>query len=299
MTDWAKRAAIDPLLSDALRGAGMILDLSPREAAEAVGCALRAYENDRAALTVLCDIDLEWGVLDETHLRRMRELMEDNTNEKKLYQRVNSEQPRAVDPEVARLRRQLEEAQEALSDTQEALQHDRERYKLEAALRHEMNASAPMFTSGSLAGAFPGFHQPEPEEPEETTILGNVLREIGKHAAHGAKAELSSQAQKAIVSGVRQLAPQLPKSPVYDAVIAILAPVLLLAAGRVAQEYMDFDEDAFTGKLLAGVTEGAGLALEGTSKETVRSVITGAVPALMQLAAVTRPELAAGGYDDE
>lgn len=46
MTDWAKRAAIDPMLSDALRGAGMILDLSPPEAAEAVGCAIRDYEID-------------------------------------------------------------------------------------------------------------------------------------------------------------------------------------------------------------------------------------------------------------
>lgn len=287
----------------------MILDLSPPEAAEAVGCALRAYESDQAALTVLYDISPVWGVLDETHLKRMRELMEDTNEKPKTYQRVASEKPRAVDPEVARLRRQLEEAQDAL-------QHERERAKLEAAMRFEeredLRAALHANTGwGMHPGAFPGYtvssntigggivgHNPEPEEPE-TTLFGDILREVGKHAAHGAKAELSTRAQKAIVSGVRQLAPQLPKSPVYDAVIAILAPVLLLAAGRVAQEYMDIDEDAFTGKLLAGVTEGAGLALEGTSKETVRSVISGAAPALMQLAAVTRPELAAGGYDDE
>lgn len=257
----------------------MILDLSPPQAAEAVACALRAHADDRAAMTVLRDVSPVWDVLDENHLRRMREIMD--TDEKtNPYAPVNGRPQRvkAVDPEVARLRAQLEAAERSL-------QEYRDHRKLEEAMR--------------FSTAMMGRNYPDEGEKPETSLFGDIMREVGKHAAHGAKAELSSRAQKAIVSGVRQLAPQLPKSPVYDAIIAVLAPVLLLAAGRVAQEYMDIDEDAFTGKLLAGVTEGAGLALEGTSKETVRSVISGAVPALMQLAAVTRPELSAGGYDDD
>jgi hypothetical protein len=278
VTDWTKRAAADPLLSDALRGAGMILDISAPKAAEAVACALRAHDADRAALTALHDVSPVWEVLDETHLRRMRELMEDKNNKPSTYA-VTGEKPRPVHPEIARLRAQLEEARQELYE-------EREKAKFEASIQFARDALADDHNRANPATS-------------ETSLFGSIMREVGKHAAHGAKAELSTRAQKAIVSGVRQLAPQLPQSPVYDAAIAVLAPVMLLAAGRVAQEYMDLDEGAFAGKLLAGVTEGAGLALEGTSKETVRSVVSGAAPALMQLAAVTRPELSAGGYDDE
>jgi hypothetical protein len=264
MTTLGKRLALDPQLRGNLIGVAQLLGCSPTEAANAMACVLQHYADDDAAMDVLVNSDLAWVGVSEDDLRRGREIMEDSDNQKASRQEYRQAH-RVRSPREVELEARLAAAEQELS-------------------RLHLHAMST-FTAAA--------------EPVQQSFAGDLLREIGTRAAHGAKQEMSAQAKQAIIAGVRQMVPSIPKGPAYDAGLAIVVPLLLLTLGRVAQEYGELDANGFTGKLLAGVTEGAGLAMEGTSKEAVRAVVDGAAPVLLQLAAVTRPELAAGGYDDE
>ena len=200
--------------------------------------------------------------------------------------RAPSARERELELELASLR-------DDLTTTRAALSQFTEQYNSPPPVLGHVHGPYAATLSSSTSFALPAT---EPEEAEEEpTLMGQIAREVGNRVARGVKAELSAQAKTQVIKGARALVPSLPEGPGYDAILALVIPMALIALGHAAADYVDDEE--FTGKLLAGVTEGAGLALEGVSKDAVKVAVTEALPAFRALAAVARPELAAGSTE--